>query len=98
MRCCAAAQTRSYEYARAAESVCRGSGGSYANCEGAKYLWDAITSQHVEALIANTVKHYFAYIRVTDDDITKSESANPVKTLRMRYDAWKKAGSKVVWE
>lgn len=27
-----------------------GSGGSYANCEGAKYLWDAITSQHVEAL------------------------------------------------
>lgn len=37
---------------------------------------------------------YFAYIRVTDDDIKKSESANPVKTLRMRYDAWKKAGSK----
>ena len=23
-----------------------------------------------------------------------SENANPVKTLRMRYDAWKKAGSK----
>jgi len=37
---------------------------------------------------------YFAYIRVTDDDIKKGESANPVKTLRMRYDAWKKAGSK----
>jgi len=37
---------------------------------------------------------YFAYIRVTDDDITKTESANPVKTLRMRYNAWKRAGSK----
>lgn len=37
---------------------------------------------------------YYAYIRVTDDDIKKGESANPVKTLRMRYDAWKKAGGK----
>jgi uncharacterized Ntn-hydrolase superfamily protein len=37
---------------------------------------------------------YFAYIRVTDDDIKPAENANPVKTLRMRYDAWKKAGSK----
>jgi uncharacterized Ntn-hydrolase superfamily protein len=37
---------------------------------------------------------YYAYIRVTDQDIKPSENANPVKTLRMRYDAWKKAGSK----
>jgi uncharacterized Ntn-hydrolase superfamily protein len=37
---------------------------------------------------------YYAYLRVTDDDIAPSENANPVKTLRMRYDAWKKAGSK----
>ena len=37
---------------------------------------------------------YYAYLRVTDDDIRPSENANPVKTLRMRYDAWKKAGSK----
>lgn len=37
---------------------------------------------------------YYAYIRVTDADITPSENANPVKTLRMRYDAWKKAGAK----
>lgn len=37
---------------------------------------------------------YYAYIRVTDQDVTPSENANPVKTLRMRYDAWKKAGSK----
>jgi uncharacterized Ntn-hydrolase superfamily protein len=37
---------------------------------------------------------YYAYISVTDDDIKKGESANPVKTLRMRYNAWKAAGSK----
>jgi uncharacterized Ntn-hydrolase superfamily protein len=37
---------------------------------------------------------YYAYLRVTDDDIRPSENANPVKTLRLRYDAWKKAGSK----
>jgi uncharacterized Ntn-hydrolase superfamily protein len=37
---------------------------------------------------------YFAYISVTDDNTQKGESGNPVKTLRMRYDAWKKAGSK----
>jgi uncharacterized Ntn-hydrolase superfamily protein len=37
---------------------------------------------------------YFAYVRVTDQDIKPSENANPVKTLRMRYDQWKKAGSK----
>jgi uncharacterized Ntn-hydrolase superfamily protein len=37
---------------------------------------------------------YFAYIRATDEDIKPNENANPVRTLRMRYDAWKKAGSK----
>ena len=37
---------------------------------------------------------YYAYIRATDDDIKATENANPVKTLRMRYDTWKKAGSK----
>ena len=37
---------------------------------------------------------YFAYISATDDDTVKGESANPVKTLQMRYDAWKLAGSK----
>ena len=36
---------------------------------------------------------YYAYIAVGDNDIKKGESANPVKTLRLRYDAWKKAGS-----
>ena len=36
---------------------------------------------------------YFAFISVTDDNIVTGESANPVKTLRLRYDAWKKAGA-----
>ena len=36
---------------------------------------------------------YYAYISVTDDNTQKGESGNPVKTLRMRYDAWKKSGS-----
>lgn len=37
---------------------------------------------------------YYAFISVTDDNIKKGESANPVKTLRLRYDAWKKDGAK----
>ena len=34
---------------------------------------------------------YAMYVAVTNDDIQPSENANPVKTLRLRYDAWKKA-------
>ena len=34
---------------------------------------------------------YALYLSVTDADITPSEDANPVKTLRMRYEAWKKS-------
>ena len=34
---------------------------------------------------------YAMYISVTNADITRQEDANPVKTLRMRYDAWKKS-------
>jgi uncharacterized Ntn-hydrolase superfamily protein len=37
---------------------------------------------------------YSVYLSVTDDNTVKGESGNPVKTLRLRYDAWKKAGSK----
>src|SRR5688572_5847764 len=36
---------------------------------------------------------YFAYITASDADVGAGESANPVKTLRMRYDSWKRAGS-----
>ncbi len=32
---------------------------------------------------------YSVYINVTDKNIQAHEDANPVKTLRMRYDAWK---------
>ncbi len=32
---------------------------------------------------------YVKVIDVTDENITREEFANPVKTLRMRYDAWK---------
>lgn len=32
---------------------------------------------------------YHMYLRATDEDITPQENANPVTTLRMRYDAWK---------
>ena len=37
---------------------------------------------------------YAMYVAVTNDDIQPSENANPVKTLRLRYDAWKKAQSR----
>ena len=33
---------------------------------------------------------YGLYLSVTDSGIAPTEDANPVKTLRMRYDAWKK--------
>lgn len=36
---------------------------------------------------------YYAYLSVTDENIQQQENANPVKTLRMRYDAWKSSGS-----
>jgi len=36
---------------------------------------------------------YYAYLSVTDDNTVKGESGNPVKTLRLRYDAWVKSGS-----
>jgi uncharacterized Ntn-hydrolase superfamily protein len=37
---------------------------------------------------------YAMYVSVTNDDIAPSENANPVKTLRLRFDAWKKAHSR----
>ena len=37
---------------------------------------------------------YYAYLAVSDEDIQPHENANPVMTLRLRYDAWKDAGSK----
>lgn len=36
---------------------------------------------------------YYAYLSVTDDNTKAGESGNPVKTLRLRYDAWVRSGS-----
>jgi uncharacterized Ntn-hydrolase superfamily protein len=38
---------------------------------------------------------YAMYLAVTNDDILPTENANPVKTLRLRYEAWKKANALV---
>jgi uncharacterized Ntn-hydrolase superfamily protein len=39
---------------------------------------------------------YALYLSVTDKDIQPTENANPVKTLRIRYDAWKGGGGPAV--
>lgn len=36
---------------------------------------------------------YSLYLSVTDEDILPSENANPVKTLRTRYETWKSRGA-----
>lgn len=37
---------------------------------------------------------YAMYVAVGNDDILPDENANPVKTLRLRYQAWKKANAR----
>ncbi len=54
----------------------------------------AIANQDDQAGATHNDGKYFAYIAVGDNDIKKGESANPVKTLRMRYNAWVKAGAR----
>lgn len=53
----------------------------------------AIADKGDEAGVTHNDGKYYAYIAVGDDDIKPGESANPVKTLRMRYDAWVSSGS-----
>ncbi len=36
---------------------------------------------------------YHLYLNVTDQNLRPGEDANPVRTLRMRYDAWKAGAS-----
>jgi uncharacterized Ntn-hydrolase superfamily protein len=36
---------------------------------------------------------YALYLSVTDENIAPAEDANPVRTLRLRYDAWKHSGA-----
>ncbi|WP_161965893.1 DUF1028 domain-containing protein [Steroidobacter cummioxidans] len=53
----------------------------------------AIAEKNDQQGITHNDGKYFAYISVMDNDIKRGESANPVRTLRMRYDAWVKSGS-----
>jgi len=54
----------------------------------------AIANKEDQPGVTHNDGKYYAYISVTDDNTKQGESGNPVKTLRMRYDAWVKAGSK----
>jgi uncharacterized Ntn-hydrolase superfamily protein len=64
-------------------------------CDGktAHVAYITIANKDDEIGVTHNDGKYYAYISVTDDNTQKGESGNPVKTLRMRYDAWKKAGS-----
>jgi uncharacterized Ntn-hydrolase superfamily protein len=53
----------------------------------------AIAEKSDEAGVTHNDGKYYAYISVTDDNIKPGESANPVRTLRLRYDAWVRSGS-----
>ena len=53
----------------------------------------AIANKDDQAGATHNDGKYFAYITASDADVGAGESANPVKTLRMRYEAWKRAGS-----
>ncbi len=52
-----------------------------------------ISIVHDQPGVTHNDGKYFAYISVMDNDIKRGESANPVRTLRMRYDTWVKSGS-----
>ncbi len=54
----------------------------------------AIANKDDQPGVTHNDGKYYAYLSVTDDNIKKGESANPVRTLRKRYDAWVKAGSR----
>jgi len=53
----------------------------------------AIAEKNDQQGVTHNDGKYFAYISVMDNDIKRGESGNPVRTLRMRYDAWVKSGS-----
>jgi uncharacterized Ntn-hydrolase superfamily protein len=64
-------------------------------CDGktAHVAYIAIAEKTDKPGMTHNDGQYFAYISVTDDNTKKGESGNPVQTLQMRYDAWKKAGA-----
>lgn len=66
-----------------------------APCEGktSQVAYIAIADADDERGESHNDGDYYAYISVTDEDILPTENGNPVKTLRMRYEAWKQEGS-----
>ncbi len=67
----------------------------FAPCDNktAHVAYLAIAERVDELGVTHNDGKYYAYLSVTDDNIKPGESANPVKTLRMRYDAWVKSGA-----
>jgi len=67
-----------------------------AACDGktAHVAYIAIANQDDAVGRSHNDGDYYTYISVTDENIEPHENANPVKTLRLRYDAWKNMGSK----
>lgn len=68
---------------------------SFVPCDDktAHVAYIAIAEKGDETGVTHNDGKYYAYIAVGDDAINPGESANPVKTLRLRYDAWVKSGS-----
>ncbi len=66
-----------------------------APCEGktAHVAYIAIAEKDDAPGRSHNDGNYYAYISVTDENIQPQENANPVTTLRLRYDAWKISGS-----
>src|SRR5688572_20303685 len=54
----------------------------------------AIANKDDQPGVTHNDGKYYAFITAYDNELKKGESANPVKTLRMRYNAWVKAGAK----
>jgi uncharacterized Ntn-hydrolase superfamily protein len=64
-------------------------------CDGktAHVAYIAIAEKGDQPGVTHNDGKYYAYLSVTDDRIEPGESANPVRTLRLRYDAWVRAGT-----
>jgi uncharacterized Ntn-hydrolase superfamily protein len=67
-----------------------------APCDGktAHVAYIAVADKDDSAGTSHSDGDYYLYLSVTDENIQPHENANPVKTLRLRYDAWKNEGSR----
>lgn len=52
-----------------------------------------IAEKDDKAGVTHNDGQYYAFLSVTDENTKPGESGNPVRTLRLRYDAWVGAGS-----